>query len=482
MNILLRRTGALAAAALAASALALPAGTANAKSPSATADTGASLRSGAAWLSSELSAGKWGSTSGGTFYPDMGAVIDAGYAAAAAGNRAAVKKAADTLAVPANADSYVGSGTEHYSGPTGKALAFQQLAGRSTTLGSHHLLTDLESMVTASGRIQDTSAYGDYANSIGQAFAAEALHRAGSTKATAATGFLLTQQCSAGWFRLYFTDVTPASTGPDDFPPHAQSDASCDSDPKATPDTDVTAYAVLNLLDQRSTPAVNAAITKALGWLEKTQKADGSFVGGVSTDTPNADSTGLAGWALGAAARGLFPGVPRAAAGNQARWTTRDSSTAWKAAAKAAGWIYRHQLHGGPDAGAIAYDDTALRAVTRKGIDDTVIGQWRTATAQALPSLAYLPGVGVSAKPAKSAHRGTVTLRVSVSGVKRFTGKITVKVGKKKLHAKVVRGTAKLTAAKVFHGRTHVRAVVSFKGSATVAPFSKRIVLEANHR
>ena len=460
MNTRLRRISALAVTALAAGALTLPAGTAHATSPSmstpATADTGAPLRSGASWLSGELSAGKWGTTSGGTFYADMGAVIDAGYAAHAAGNKAAATKAAHTLALPANADSYVGTGTEHYAGPTAKALAFEQLVGGSTTLGSHHLLADLESMVTATGRIQDVSAYGDYANTIGQAFAAEALHEAGSAKADSATGFLLTQQCKAGWFRLYFTDATPAATGPDDFPPHAQSDEACDADPTATADTDVTAYAILNLLDQRSTPAVATAIDKAVAWLESTQKADGSFVGGVSTDTPNADSTGLAGWALGAGGA--------------------------KAAAKAASWVYRHQLHRGPDAGAIAYDNTALKAITSKGIDRTVIGQWRTATAQALPSLAYLPAVSVFAKPAARAHRGTVVVRISVSGSPRFRGPVTVKIGHKKLHARVVHGKARLNAAKVFRGRTHVRAIVSFKGSRSVAPFRKALVLKAKHR
>lgn len=453
MNTLLRRTSALAAATLVAGALTFPAGTAHA---AATSKRDPHLASGAAWLSAQLTAGTWGSTYNGTFYPDMGAVIDTGYAALRAGRPAIAAKAADMLAVPANADSYVGTAPQHYAGPTAKALAFQQLMGRPTTLATHHLLTDLESMVTATGRIQDASAFGDYANTIGQAFSAEALHRVGSSKAASATRFLLTQQCKGGWFRLYFTNITPAATTADPYPNQVQDDTACDADAKATPDTDVTAYAILNLLDQRSTPAVGAALAKAVAWLKSDQKADGSFGGGVATEAPNSDSTGLAGWALGAAG-------------------------AKKAAAKAATWVYRHQLRTGPDTGAIAYDDTALKAVTSHGIDNSALGQWRLATAQALPSLAYLPAAKVSAKPVASAHRGTVALRVTVGG-KRFAGKVAVTIGKRKLHAKAKHGVAALASAKVFRGKTKVRVVVSFKGSATIAPFSDRLTLRATKR
>lgn len=453
MNTLLRRTSALAAAALVAGALSLPAGSAHATTPK---DRDPRLASGAGWLSAELSAGAWGSTYNGTFYPDMGAVIDAGYAGLSAGRPGVAIKAADTLAVPANADSYVGKALEHYAGPTAKALAFQQVMGRPATLASHHLLTDLESMVTATGRIQDASAFGDYANTIGQAFSAEALHDAGSSKAASATSFLLTQQCKAGWFRLYFTNATPAATSDVPYPNQVQDDTACDADATATPDTDVTAYAILNLLDQRSTPAVGHAIAQAVAWLTSGQKADGSFGGGVATEAPNSDSTGLAGWALGAAG-------------------------ATKAAAKAATWVYRHQLRSGPDAGAIAYDSAALKAVTSKGIDDTSLVQWRLATAQALPSLAYLPAVRINAKPAASAHRGTVALTIMV-GAKRFAGKVTVTVGKRKLHAKAMHGVATLSSAKVFRGKKKVRATVSFKGSRTIAPFRDGVLLKAKKR
>ncbi|MGZ6733187.1 MAG: hypothetical protein ACXVDH_00970, partial [Nocardioides sp.] len=283
MNTLLRRTSALAAAALAAGALTLPAGTAQAAT---TAKADPHLASGATWLSAQLSAGAWGSTYNGTFYPDMGGVIDAGYAALRAGRPGIAAKAANTLAVPANADSYVAAAPDHFAGPTAKALAFQQATGRSTTLASHHLLTDLESLVTTSGRIQDVSVYGDYANTIGQAFAVEALHQARSSKAASVRSFLLTQQCQAGWFRLYFTNATPTATTDNPYPNQVQDNTACDADAKATPDTDVTAYAILNLLDQRSTPAVRAAITKAVTWLKSEQRADGSFGGGVATEAP----------------------------------------------------------------------------------------------------------------------------------------------------------------------------------------------------
>ena len=80
--------------------------------------------------------------------------------------------------------------------------------------GGVDLVTQLEGRVATAapitGRIEDaydpTDQFGgDFANVIGQAYAAQALAPGGSAKAGAATAFLLQQQCAKGYFRQYFT-------------------------------------------------------------------------------------------------------------------------------------------------------------------------------------------------------------------------------------------------------------------------------------
>ena len=122
------------------------------------------------------------------------------------------------------------------------------------------------------GRIED--AYdpadpfgGDFANVIGQAYAAQALALAGSSKAAAATAFLLQQQCAKGFFRQYL---------------HHRQDPARPVVPgrarrrSAVPSTDATALAVLALQDVKGATA-KAAVKKAVAWLADRQRADGAF-------------------------------------------------------------------------------------------------------------------------------------------------------------------------------------------------------------
>ena len=217
-----------------------------------------------------------------------------------------------------------------------------------TAFGGTDLVARLEGLTTdagpSAGRIADQSEYGDYANTIGQAFAASGLDAAGSTEAAAATTYLLDQQCSAGWFRLLFTtDATAA-------------DQSCDGGvasgaSKADPDT--TSLAVILLADQADDPTVAAALAKAEAWLLDQQHDDGSFGGGTSTEAANSNSTGLAGWALGL--RGHTAEAERAAVwvrGLQAA-DTAPCTTA---------------LTG--ETGAIAYDAAAFETGRTEGITE----------------------------------------------------------------------------------------------------------------
>ena len=191
-----------------------------------------------------------------------------------------------------------------YAGSVAKAVVLAEAtSGDPRAFGGVNLVTRLQRRVSnvapTVGRIQDKSGYGDYANTIGQSFAARGLTVAGASKAGAATTFLLEQQCAAGFFRLNFAAPADATQG-------------CDAGTAtaSAPDTDVTALAVLNLQAfPKKSPAVRAAITDAVGWLKRHQKRDGSSVAARHREQQQ-HSTGLAGWALGAQAPARRPRRP----------------------------------------------------------------------------------------------------------------------------------------------------------------------------
>ena len=185
------------------------------------------------------------------------------------------------------------------AGELAKSLVFAQVSGADpATYGGYDLVTELERTVTTSGpsagprrQLLPGSGWGDYANSFSQALAVRGLSVAGSGLAAPATDFLLKQQCSSGYFRIFFT------------PDPAAADQSCVEGTDGT-DTDTTAFVVAQLaaVSPRS-PEVNAAIDRAVAWLVATQRADGSFIGSEFTPDPNANSTGLAASALAVAGR-----------------------------------------------------------------------------------------------------------------------------------------------------------------------------------
>ena len=172
---------------------------------------------------------------------------------------------------------------------------FQTLSPARTTIGGINLQSRLEALTAGSapiaGRIGDVSTKDgvpdgqDYANTLGQAFAAYALTKAGSSEAADAVSFLLKQQCPNGGFRLAFTANQGAA------------DQSCTDN--TTAETDVTAIALQQLKPIPATAPITAAKTAARTWLIDAQKVDGSWGGGTSTEASNANSTGLAASALG---------------------------------------------------------------------------------------------------------------------------------------------------------------------------------------
>ena len=285
-----RRTGALVVAGAVAGAVLVPV-SANAATDAAGGPATGPSAGAASWIAGQLEDGLLPGQFG-PEYPDYGLTIDAALSTVAVGGDDAVVQEI-AAAIGENLESYItgedfGDVGSTYAGAAGKALTFAQAAGADPTdFGGVDLVARVEGVTDdASGRIADVSDYGDNANTIGQAFAVRGLAEVGSAEAAAGTDFLLAQQCSEGFFRLEL-----GATLAED----------CDADPDATEDTDVTAFALLALLEQAGDPDVDAAVAAGVGWLEDTQADDGSFGGGAATEAPNANSTGLAGWVLGAA-------------------------------------------------------------------------------------------------------------------------------------------------------------------------------------
>ena len=311
------------------------------------------------WLARQLGTG----VVQGPYGPDAGLTADTALALKALGHhRQALKKARRGLGE--NLGGWIGTGGEVYAGSVAKAaVTAKTLGANPRSFGGVNLLKRLGAQVTAAGpakgRIHDTSAYGDYANTIGQAYAARALSSAHSPKARSVVRFLLAQQCGKGYFRLTFASTSAASQ-------------KCAAG--SAPDTDTTALAVLSLSSIAHPNAkVRASITKATRWLKRQQHRNGSFGGGPTTAAPNANSTGVAGWALGEVG-------------------------ACKQARRAASWVKRLQVGakaGGAlahDRGAIAYDRAALSTARTVGITGASQDEWRRATAQAAPALRFLHG------------------------------------------------------------------------------------------
>lgn len=348
------------------------------------------------WLYGQLNA-KHLMHNGQYHFDDYGLTADTGLGLAAIGRNGQARTIARALAPKAATAWYTSTYegvTTTYAGSVAKAAVLAQATGlAATSYGGVNLIALLESEVAQAapiaGRLEDnvepsSPPDADYANTLGQALAARALHQAGSSQAASATSFLLTQQCSTGYFRL---DFTKDKTSPDQ---------SCDHG-DGTADTDATSYAVIQLAAMAlKSNAVRTAIAHARSWLRSKQRPGGAWGGGASTTGSNANSTGLAAWALGnsAASRHAAVWLRKQQARDARGCHTRLSSSR----------------------GAIAYDNTVRRAGHQDGITATTRDQWRRTTTQAAMALALLPRAGkalsvTSASHVRPGHRIAVHVR-----------------------------------------------------------------------
>ncbi len=388
-----RRLGAL----VASSALALSGLTLLASPAEAVGTDPRPVAIGATWLEGQLTGGLMHNDQ--FDFDDVGLTLDAGFGLAAVGGHAATVATIAEAVGPLLDDGYA-QGDEYefvepfdfvqrgyYAAQTAKALVFAQVTGQDTgTWAGFDLVTALEDRVSdapSPGRIVSDSSYGDFTNTVGQAYAARGLAEAGSEDAAAATAYLLDQQCAAGFFRIELSDQT------------------CDQD-AGDPDPDATAYAVQQLSAIASpSEDVTAAVAAAVAWLLGQQRADGGFAGGSGAGAANGNSTGLIGSVLGAL-----------------------GETA--AATKAAVWLRSHQadeLSSCPsdlseETGAVGYDAATLAAGRANGITVAQQDKWRRTTAPALAALAYAPSATPALKiTGPSIAKGGSLVIYRISGV-----------------------------------------------------------------
>lgn len=275
-------------------------------------------------------------------FNDYGLTTDFALALAATGLHGA-DAAAAAGKVAADIGGYIGTDGETYSGAVAKSLVLALALGMDPTdFGGVDLVATLQSLEQTSGadagRFSDDSEYGDYSNTLVQAFAIMGLEGAGVGASQAAVDYLVSAQCADGGFAL--------NTG----------GASCVSDP------DATAFAVQALLI--SPCATDASVAAGLDYLVGLQAAGGGFGGGLTTEGVNANSTGLTGATLATA------GLDESAAAAEYLLTMQYGS-------------------GFPEAlrGGFAYDAKALAERAAAGADAAVVDQDRRTTVQAVLGL-----------------------------------------------------------------------------------------------
>lgn len=193
----------------------------------------------------------------------------------------------------------------------------------------------------------------DAANTFARAYAVIGLARSG-TVPPELLQMLLDQQCADGSFRIEAASSSTECIG----------------------DTDATAVAI-QALAGAGEPA-----DRALAWLHAHQQPDGSFLGGATTSTSNANSTGLGAQALQSGIELSVDDTPTADRHRRAR----DRASTWMVALAEQTANARSELDG-----AVAYDSAALARIDDVDDEDARRDQWRRSTAQALFALAPVP-------------------------------------------------------------------------------------------
>ncbi|WP_419996950.1 hypothetical protein [Streptomyces boninensis] len=249
--------------------------------------------------------------------PDHGLMIDVLFALHASGDGAAAEPIADYLDQGKHASDYFtwdglvpdqGYDAIITGGAAAKTLVAAEVAGRDPRrFGGYDMVAETKSAIMRSGpdkgRVSDYSKNPDFAdfvsnnaNMFGQALAVIGLAGVRENDRPA-IDTLLSQQCSEGYFRVFFGYIPTDETG-DHVTPNGQKVSTCDEGKEygqSAPDGDTTGLALSALLAARKAGAggLDGAIDRTVDWLKQHQTSGGGWGGGVSTEAPNTNSTGL---------------------------------------------------------------------------------------------------------------------------------------------------------------------------------------------
>jgi hypothetical protein len=353
-------------------------------------------RSNARWLSRQLAPdGTLQNPLGGAL-PDHGLMIDTLFALRAAGEGELATPIARYLDDGRRASDYftwdglvpgMGYDAVIVGGATAKVLVAAQVAGRNPrAFGGYDMVAETQGTIRRSGpdkgRVSDYAKKPELADSVtnnanvfGQALGVIGLAGVGENDRLA-IDTLIGQQCSEGYFRIFFGYIPTTETG-DHVTPTGNKLSTCDegkSFGQSAPDGDATGLGLSALLAARHAGAtgLDGPIEAAVRWLTANQKPGGGWGGGVSTEAPNTNSTGLIVQAL-------------ADAGDADDAVAR--GTAFLKSAQATAEADRDSALSG-QIGAIAYTPEEYQAARTAGI--VGLDTWIRASAQATLGLSRI--------------------------------------------------------------------------------------------
>ncbi|MGW4831919.1 hypothetical protein [Amycolatopsis sp. SB7-3] len=358
-------------------------------------DPGAA-KANARWLATKLKPdGTLDNPSGGTL-PDHGLMLDVLFAMYAAGEGARAEPIVKFLDDQGHATDYFtwdglapGAGYDQIivGGAVAKTLVAAQVSRRNPrAFDGYDLVAETHAAIMRKGpdkgRVSDyakdpalADAVSNNANMFGQALGVIGLAVAGENDRIAIDR-LLTQQCSEGYFRVLFSYIPTKETG-DHVTPDGRKVSTCDEGKPlglSPTDGDATGLALSAMLAAKKAGAagLDAPIAKTVSWLKANQTPGGGWGGGVGTEAPNTNSTGLIVQAL-ADAGGADAAVDKG---------VRYLKSAQANAASDAG----NKLAG--ELGAIAYDPVSYEAARSSGISG--VDTWIRASAQASLGLSQI--------------------------------------------------------------------------------------------
>ncbi|RSN55333.1 hypothetical protein DMH01_34045 [Amycolatopsis sp. WAC 04182] len=370
------------------------------------------------WLATKLKPDGTLENPNGGALPDHGLMVDVLFALYASGDGAKAEPIMKFLDDQGHASDYFtwdglvpGAGYDKVivGGSLAKTLVAAQVSGRDPrNVDGYDLVAETHAAIMRDGpdkgRISDyskdperTGSVNNDANSFGQALGVIGLAAAGENERVAIDR-LLTQQCSEGYFRLVFEYIPTNETG-DHVTSSGHKLSTCDEGKplgRSPKDGDATGLALSALLAARKAGAtgLDAPIAKTVSWLKANQPPGGGWGGGVSTEAPNTNSTGMIVQALADA------GGAEAAVDKGVRYLKSAQVTAADSGTKLAGEL-----------GAIAYNPASYEAARAAGISG--VDTWIRAGAQASLGLAqvgfYALAKGKTLPPTSSVPAPTTT-------------------------------------------------------------------------